>query len=731
MMAVASNDRPAPAGAGPRHQGGGADERWFSTLDAVLNPAGIAIIGASKDLGKTGGRILEAVRNSGYQGRVVLVNPRYESVAGYPCVPAVEQIPGPAPDTAYIALPQQAAIEQVRRCGAAGVRGCIVVGTGFAEQNPRGRQLQDELGAAAREAGVRLIGPNCLGVISSRRSLNLEGAITLQEPARPGPVGVISQSGSLMLCIYHGLADAGSGISFGVSVGNQIDVCVAELMRYGAYDPHTHVIAVYAESLGDADQFLRAAALCRDAGTRVIIVKTGGSSSGAEVTASHTAAIVGSQAAFEAACRSVGVLVADDIDIMAEAAAALSHWPVPARDAVAVMSSSGGGAAVLADRLAASGIPVATLSRSTVASLSRALNPIGRQAIIDFGRRQEGKPALDSAELCNVLMSDPAVGAGVFSLTVTPAMTERCEAVASAAKRQGKLIVATMFPGSATDDYIAPLRAGHIPCLPHVDSALRLLHLLRQAYPGSAPGPSARRASVSGAARHTRGRRLSGGWMPMEGVVALLAEFGVPQPPAGFATSAEAAVALAERLGYPVVLKAVIPGVVHKTDAGGVALDLRDAARVRTAWATLTGRTRQLAAGTPARYYLQKMIPSAAELLVAVQNDAQFGPILMVGAGGVLAELIGDVQVRRLPVSRRVARDMLRQLTIWPVLAGYRGAAPADLSAVITAILAISTMGTRLAPQLQEIEINPLIAGPPGTGVAAVDARIRMAGPHE
>ncbi len=735
-MAVASNDHPASAGVGPRHQVGGADEQWFGTLDAVLNPAGIAIIGASKDPGKTGGRILEAVRNSGYQGRVVLVNPRYESMAGYPCVPAVDQIAGPAPDTAYIALPQQAAIEQVRRCGAAGVRGCIVVGTGFAEQNPRGRELQDELGAAAREAGVRLIGPNCLGVISSRRSLNLEGAITLQEPARPGPVGVISQSGSLMLCIYHGLADAGSGISFGVSVGNQIDVGVAELMRYGAYDPHTSILAVYAESLGDADQFLQAAALCRDAGTRVIIVKTGGSTSGAEVTASHTAAIVGSQAAFEAACRSVGVLVADDIDIMAEAAAALSHWPVPSGDAVAVMSSSGGGAAVLADRLAASGIPVATLSRSTVASLSRALNPIGRQAIIDFGRRQEGKPALDSAELCNVLMSDPAVGAGVFSLTVTPAMTERCEAVATAAKRQGKLIVATMFPGSAMGDYIAPLRAGHIPCLPHVDSALRLLRLLRQADPGpdSAPhpGPAGTRRH-RGAARHSRSRRPSRpsgpsrGWMPMEGVVALLSEFSVPQPAAGFVTSAEAAVTLAERLGYPVVLKAVIPGAVHKTDAGGVALDLRDAACVRKAWATLTGRARQLAADPPARCYLQKMVPSAAELLVAVQNDAQFGPILTVGAGGVLAELIGDVQVRRLPVSRRVARDMLRQLTIWPVLAGYRNAAPADLSAVITAITAIGAMATRLAPQLQEVEINPLIAGPPGTGAAAVDARIRMA----
>lgn len=733
-MAVASNDHPAQAGADPRNQVRSADEQWFSTLDAVLNPAGIAIIGASKDPGKTGGRILEAVRNSGYQGRIVLVNPRYESIAGYPCVPAVEQIPGPPPDTAYIALPQQAAIEQVRRCGGAGVLGCIVVGTGFAEQNPRGRELQDELGAAAREAGVRLIGPNCLGVISSRRSLNLEGAITLQEPAQPGPVGVISQSGSLMLCIYHGLADAGSGISFGVSVGNQIDVGVAELVRYGAYDPHTHILAVYAESLGDADQFLQAAALCRDAGTRVIIVKTGGSTAGAEVTASHTAAIVGSQAAFDAACRSVGVLVADDIDIMAEAAAALSHWPVPSRDPVAVMSSSGGGAAVLADRLAASGIPVATLSRSTVASLSQALNPIGRQAIIDFGRRQEGKPALDSAELCNVLMSDPAVGAGVFSLTVTPAMTERCEAVASAAKRQGKLIVATMFPGSATGDYIAPLRAGHIPCLPHVDSAMRLLHLLRQADPRPDPGPSASRTSARGAARHGRGRRPSrpsAGWMPMEGVVALLAQFGVPQPPAGFVTSAEAAVALAERLGYPVVLKAVIPGVVHKTDAGGVALDLRDAACVRKAWATLTGRARQLAADTPARYYLQKMVPSAAELLVAVQNDAQFGPILTVGAGGVLAELIGDVQVRRLPISRRAARDMLRQLTIWPVLAGYRGAAPADLSAVITAILAICAMGTRLAPRLQEVEINPLIAGPPGIGVAAVDARIRMAGRHE
>ena len=703
-----------------------ADEQladdWFGTLDAVLNPSGIAIIGASKDPGKTGGRILGSVRNGGYGGRIALVNPRYESIAGVPCVSSVQDISQPVPEVAYIALPREAAIEQVTQCGAVGIRGCIVVGTGFGEGSREGRRLQDKLKQAARAAGVRLIGPNCLGLISSRRSLNLEAAITLQEPARPGPAAIISQSGSLMLCIYHGIADAGSGISFAVSIGNQIDIGVAELMRYGARDPGTTVLAIYAESLGNPDDFLQAAALCREASTKVIILKTGGSPVGAEVTASHTAAILGSRGAFEAACRSAGVLIADDIDIMAEAAAALTHWPVPAPPAVAVMSSSGGGAAVLADRLDAAGVEVATLQRETVAALSSTLNPIGRRAVIDFGRLQDGGPPVNSADLCNTLMSDPAVGAGIFSLTVTPAMTDRCEAVAEAAHRQGKLIVATMFPGSATGDCIDVLRRGHIPCLPHVDSALRLLKLLGQA---SDKVPGLPRPVRHPGTRHQAAARQQ--WLPMDEAIALLGANGIPRADGGMAMTKADAVATAGRIGYPVAMKIAGPGLVHKSDIGGVVLNVRDGAGVEKGWDLIAERTGVLGSQQETGCYVQKMVSGVAELLLAVQNDPQFGPILTVGAGGMLAELLGDVQIRRLPVSKREAQQMLEQLAIWPVLAGYRGAAPGDVRALAAAMAAVSTVATKLASEILEVEINPLIVRPAGAGVVAVDARIRLA----
>jgi acyl-CoA synthetase (NDP forming) len=707
---------PAPYAAGQ------SQDDWYATLDAVLNPAAIAIIGASNDRAKTGGRILRSVRNGGYRGRVVLVNPRYDSIDGYPCVPSVEETGMPVPEVAYIALPREAAIEQVTRCGAAGIRGCIVVGTGFGEDSQRGRRLQDKLRQAAASAGVRLIGPNCIGFISSRRSLNLEAAITLQEPARPGPVGIISQSGSLMLCLYHGIADAGSGISFGVSVGNQVDLGVAELMSYAARDPATTVLAVYAESLGNADDFLRAAAACRSAGTRVLILKAGGSAVGAEVTASHTAAILGSRGAFEAACRGAGVLIADDIDVMAEAAAVLTRWQPPAPAAVAVMSSSGGGAAVLADRLESAGLGIATLRRSTVESLSAALNPIGRRAVIDFGRRQDGKPPLNSAELCNVLMADPGVGAGLFSLTVTPAMTERCEAVVAAAHEQGKLIVATMFPGSATGSCLEVLRAGHLPCLPHVDSALRLLALLQQAARHQ-PGPRRRHTSRRGPA----GSRARQSWLPPDRVAALLDHYGIPRPAAGLATTRDDAVALAAQLGYPVALKIAAAGLVHKSDTGGVVLDLRDAAAVRGAWDLIAERTGLLSTGQPSGCLVQKMATGVAELLLGVQNDPQFGAVLTVGAGGLLAELIGDVQVCALPVSARTARDMLARLALWPVLAGYRGAEAADVRAVAAAMAAVSALAAGRAHEIREVEINPLIVGRDGAGVVAVDARIRLA----
>jgi len=691
---------------------------WFSTLDAILNPDAVAVVGASKDQGKTGGRILASIRNSGYQGRVVPVNPRYESIGGWRCVPSVADIGAPAPEVAYIALPREAAIEQVVACGRAGMLGCIVVGTGFGEDSPHGRHLQERLGEAAAAAGIRLIGPNCLGFISPRRSLNLEAAITLQEPAKTGPVGLISQSGSLMLCIYHGIADAGSGISFGVSIGNQVDIGVAELMRYGAADPHTSVLAIYAESLGNADEFVAAAARCREAGTRVLILKTGASDVGADVTASHTAAILGSRGAFEAACRDVGVLVADDIDIMAEAAAVLARWPVPAPRSVAVISSSGGGAAVLADRLDAAGVNVATLQAPTVRSIAQTLNPIGRRAVIDFGRRQETRPPLDSLGLCNAVMSDPGVGAGVFSLTVTPAMTERCQAVAAAAREQGKLIVATMFPGSAGAESMRVLRAGHIPCLPHIDGAVRLLSLLWQDAPARAGSARTTRPVRQVWARAARARA---DWLPVEQAVALLDAAGVPRPPGGLACTRAEAVSLADEIGYPVAMKVADPAFVHKSDAGGVVLNVLDADGVSMGWDLIAART-----GSGGGCYLQKMAAGVAELLLAVQVDAQFGPILTIGAGGVLAELLADVQVRRLPVRASTARDMLEGLAIWPVLAGYRGKAAADVPAVAAAITAVSKLAVGAGQGIAELEINPLIVGTAGSGVAAVDVRVRV-----
>lgn len=702
-----------------------ATDDWFATLDAILNPAAVAVVGASRDPDKTGGRILNSIKNGGYQGRVIAVNPRYESVGGWPCVQSVADIGDPVPPVAYIALPRETAIEQVADCGRAGIRGCIVVGTGFGEDSASGRKLEVRLAEAAAAAGVRLIGPNCLGFISSRVSLNLEAAITLQSPAQPGPVGIISQSGSLMLCIYHGIADAGSGISFAVSVGNQVDLAVPELMRYGALDRSTSVLAIYAESLGDADEFLGAAALCQETGTRVLMLKTGASGVGADVTASHTAAIVGSRGAFEAACRSVGVLVADDIDIMAEAAAALTRWPVPAPRSVAVMSSSGGGAAVLADRLDSAGVQIATLRPGTVSSIAQTLNPIGRSAVIDFGRRQEGRPPLDSAALCSTLMADPGVGAGLFSLTVTPAMTERCEAIVAAAHEQGKLIVATMFPGSATGDCIKVLRAGDIPCLPHIDSAVRLLKLLWQAGP-SGPGRARKIGERTARRRPATGTGTGLPWLPVDEAMALLDRYGIPCPPGALAASKQEAVARATELGFPVAMKIADPALVHKSDAGGVILNVGDADAVAASWDLIAERAGGRGLGRESACYLQKMAGGVAELLLSVRTDPQFGSVLTVGAGGLLAELIGDVQVRRLPVTSGTAREMLADLAIWPVLNGYRGGARADVRAAVTAMTAVSRLASRLGPDLAELEINPLIVGAAGAGATAVDARVRL-----
>ena len=692
-------------------------------IHRFLNPQTVAVIGASDDSGKFGGRVLEYLLKFGFPGTIVPVNARAKTVRGLPAVPSIKASPDPV-DVAIMAVPADLALESVRECAASGVGACILITAQFAEMGEEGARRQAEIVRVARERGMRLLGPNCLGYVNphSRTAMSSTLSLSAITTLPAGGIGVVSQSGALMGSLIAVGEEIGAGFSACVSVGNQCDLELADFVDYMADDPATQAICLYVEGLLSTDRFLAAVDRARANGKPVLMAKAGRTESGARAVKSHTASLAGSHAVLEAVCEAHGIVLMDDAFDMLAVAQCMTRLGRMQGDGIAVFSGSGGGNALLADALSDHGLRLATLSAATKDRLGALMPETHCHLPIDVGVMREGlgSPRYGDAitSLLGVVMADPDVAAGIHLLTTQPNMEQIARSVARASAESGKPILFINVGGKAGEAARAATRETNFPSFDHTQDAVRVAAALARDFrlrqPAAAP-------PVAALALDKVLAELPDGLLNENEAKRLLAAAGVPVTRERLARDADEAVRIATEIGFPVVLKAQARALSHKSDAGGVALGLASSAAVRDAYVAIAERVKAHAGLALEGCLVQEMVAADAEIIVGTQWDAQFGPTVLVGIGGTMVELLKDVKLAPAPVDADAAARMLRSLKLAPLLEGYRGKPPVDVAAVATIVARISQLAAALGPRLRELDANPLLVA--GARAVVADAR--------
>ncbi len=697
-----------------------------ASIARLMSPRSIAVIGASRHRGSIGYELFRNLLTFGFEGPVYPVNPSASSVAGVRAYPSLLDVPD-AVDLAVIVVPAAAVPGAVRDCAAKQVHGMVIISAGFAEVGADGKAVERELVATARRNGMRVIGPNCLGIVSTAPGVQMNATFA-PDPPVAGNVAFLSQSGGLGIELMSQAGTLGVGISDFVSVGNKADVSGNDLLQYWADDPHTDVILMYLESFGNPRKFARLAR--RIARTKPIVaVKSGRSAAGSRAASSHTAALATPDVAVDALFHQAGVIRVDTLDELLATAMVLAHQPVPAGRRVAIVSNTGGPGILAADACAGAGLEVPELSASTQDAL-RAL--VARDATVRNPIDLVAGATADQFEhALRAALLDDSIDA-LLAIFVPPLVTRSedvARAIASAAETAGPKPVVACFLG----------RAG-VPAELRGDGQRRTIPSF--AFPEAAAHALGRVADLADWRRRPVGRvpefddvdlagaraivavaldgNPDGAWLDQRDAGALLACFGVPVVGFSVVTTAAAAVAAAEELGFPVALKAAAPELVHKSDVGGVVLDLRDAAAVKAAFTKMSRALGDTMGGA----IVQNMVAPGVETIVGVTHDPSFGPLVLFGLGGITAELLADRVLRIVPITDEDAHELVRSLRGSPLLFGYRGRPAVDVAALEDTLMRVGYLADEI-PEISEMDLNPMVVG--ADGVVAVDAKIHVA----
>ena len=693
-------------------------------LDPLLTPDTVAVIGASRNPLKVGGSVIANLRSGKFGGRIVPVNARADSVQGFAAVKSVLEIEGPV-DLAVVAIPAEGVLAALRECADRGVKAAVVISAGFREAGGEGVRREAELREWLRGQPLRVLGPNCLGWIRPASQLNLTFAPGMPER---GGIAFVSHSGALAVAILDWARDRRVGFSLFASLGNQADICESDVLEAMADDAETKVIACYLEGLADGRRFL--SALRHAAAAKpVVLLKAGRSAEGARAVSSHTGALAGSDRAFDAAVHETGAVRVDTVEQLFDLSRGLATQPLPSGRPLAVVTNGGGLGIVSADAARAAGLEMATLPETVIRQLAEGLpanaalgNPIDLIGDADARRYGHALHALgpSSADLLLVLLT-PQAATDAASVARTVAVATRHWPIP---------VVAALVGGARVVPGVRTLEEAGIPCFQFPERAVKALagmaHISEHR---TCQVPGEQCATAVDAAAATAWRRTvadaTTGQLGLADLAPLLTAYGLSSAPIVTARSPEEAVTIAERIGLPVALKVLSPEISHKSDVGGVVLNLRDAASVHRGARTILERVAAARPGaTVDGLLVQAMAPAGRELLLGGLRDPQFGPLVMVGWGGIYVEVLADTAARLAPVSPDAARRMLSELKIAPLLHGIRGEAPVDVSTLAKAVSSFSHLLVDV-PELDEVEVNPLVAGP--GGVLVVDARARLA----
>jgi acetyl coenzyme A synthetase (ADP forming)-like protein len=701
-------------------------------LDAIFAPRTIAVIGASRRRGSIGYALLHNLVANQFEGAIFPVNPHAQALHSLRCYGSVAEVADPI-DLAVVMVPRDAVQEVVEQCLARGVRGLVVITAGFGETGPEGAARERRLREAVRAAGVRMIGPNCMGVINTAAAVSLNATFA-PTPARGGGLGFVSQSGALGVAILNVMADLDIGLTQFVSMGNKADVSGNDLLEYWEDDPETRVIAMYLESFGNPRRFTEIAKRV----TRkkpILVVKSGRTAEGARAATSHTGAVAGADVTASALLEQCGVLRATTIEELFDIARALARSPLPAGSRVGIVTNAGGPAIMATDACIALGLAMARLQEATVAGL-RGFLP----AEASFGNPVDmiaSASAESYGRTLSAVLDDPGVDMAMV-INVTPLLANPIDvlhAIGEAARTRAKPTLAVMM---ATDEFYEEIKLQRDlpPVYRFPESAARALAMLaryaawrrrpvEQAPPEFVADDAAVAALLDAAGE--------GGYLGPAEAFRVLELYGIPaarwrlvaaEPAAADADTA-AVLAAAAEIGYPVVLKGVAPDLVHKSEAQAVQVDLRGPAELAAAVAAM--RRGIAAAGHRLSGFLvQEMARGGHEVIFGVTTDPRFGPLLMFGLGGKYVEVFEDVRFGVLPLDAYEAREMVRGIRGIRLLTGVRGEAGADLELLCEVLLRLAQLVAR-HPRIAELDVNPFLAAPARQAAKALDVRLRIA----
>jgi acetyl coenzyme A synthetase (ADP forming)-like protein len=690
------------------------------SLDALFRPRAVAVVGASRSPHSIGRQVIANLLADGFTGPIFPVNPNTRVVHSMKCYPSVRAIPDPV-DLCVVVVPADAVLQVAEECGRKGVKGLVVVTAGFREIGGAGIAREQRLKAIAQRHGMRVIGPNCMGILNTEEAFRLNASFAAARPS-PGHIGFVSQSGALGEAILAESRAEGLGVAQFASVGNLVDVTAEDLIEYWEDDPRVRLILLYIESVGDPVRFTRAA---RRVSRKkpILAVKAGRSPEGARAAGSHTGSVAGADVAADTLLAQCGVIRCGTLREMFMLAAALLTQPLPRGNRVAVVTNAGGPGILATDALISRDLKVPELGPATRQRLVKVLpaeatsrNPVDLIASADGPRYRK---------VLEAVCRDPGIDA-LAVLFVSPIMID-VQAVASAilAGTRGikKPMVACVMGRHREEEAMATLRGRGVPVYRFPEEAARTLAgLWRAAELRAQPtGRSVKFRVARDAAAQLL--RRAGGWLDPERVERVLRAYGLPLAPSRRVTTPAAAMETAHALGYPVVLKTSSARILHKSEVKGVVLGLKTGDEVLEAAQDLLARARRL--DPRARLQVQCMVEGQREILLGMTRDPGYGPLFAVGMGGVLVEVLRDVAVRIGPLHDLDPDAMLRSLKGWPLLQGFRGDPPCDLRTAREALLRLNQLVEDF-PRIAEVEINPFILGREGEPSFAVDARLRV-----
>jgi len=689
-------------------------------------PQAVAVIGASRDKEKLGHGVLSNIIEHGYPGQVYPINPKADDILGLKCYPSVLDVPGPI-ELAVIVIPNKYVCAALEECGQKGVKGGIIISAGFREAGLEGVRMERELVAIAKRHGMRLIGPNCLGVIDTICPLDASFAAGMPPQ---GEIAFMSQSGALCTAILDWALAVEIGFSRFVSLGNKADVDEVDLLAAWEDDPHSKVILTYIEGLSEGRRFMEVA---RRVTRRipVIAVKSGSTDAGSRAVSSHTGSLAGSARAYESAFRQSGVLRAESIQHLFDYSLAFAYQPVLRGGRIAIVTNAGGPGVMATDALEREGLSLASLSRETIDALRDSLpaaasiyNPID---VLGDSLTDRYTMALETA------LKDEGVNGVIVILTpqVMTEIKETAEAVGRLAVGYDKPVLGCFMGQARVSAGIKVLNEHKIPNYPFPERAVGALKAMLDYQRWLDRPPLVIEEFDVDQERVRRifdevradGRQTIGDAEARD----ILQAYGIRIPASKLATTAEEAVEIAEEIGYPVVMKITSPDILHKTDIGGIKLGIASATDARDAFDLLVYRaTRYMPEAEIWGCLVQEMVGGGKEVIVGMNCDPQFGPLMMFGLGGIYVEALKDVAFRIAPFSRQEAQEMIAEIRAYSLLKGVRGERPSDTEAIVDTLLRLSQLVTDF-PEIMEMDINPLIVFEAGRGVVGVDMRLVLA----